>query len=216
MTLTNNTLIPPLEPAVPRALRAPADELSEDIVARPLTLPDFVLNIQPYLKNQGLSARWMFTDRRRYSMVKAQGWRNAVKADFKEGFAALNPYETEGGTKYINGDLILMLIDRRVYLGALKYKHQVAAALSDSAVQRRLSAEQASGDLGEQVAAVNRQRMAQGRPAVMDVFTPGAADISKTPLGDPKVAAKELGRIGGTRDIGGAGVSPANDSGKTT
>jgi|SRR5690348_8900428 len=203
MTLTSAGAIPPLEQAPQRDPRAPAAELAEDIVARPMTLPDFANDIQPYLVNQTLAPRWIFTDRRRYAQARAQGWRNAVKADFKPGYARLTPFEEEGGTKYINGDLILMLIDRKIYLGALRYKHQVAAALSDAAVQRTVTAQRAVNDLGGPVAAVNRQRMAQGAPPVMTVFTPGAADLHNTVLGQPGVASKEVGRVGSdTRDVG--------------
>lgn len=199
-TMTSASLIPPLEPPPQRDPRAPADELGADITARPLTLPDFANDIKPYLRNQNLWPRWIFTDKRRYAQAKAQGWRNAVQADFKPGYSS--PYVEEGGTKYINGDLILMLIDRKIYLGALKYKHQVAAALSDAAVQRRISAGKAVNELGSTVAAVNQRRAAEGADPVMTVFAPGVADLHSTVLGKPGVEAKELGRMGGTRDMG--------------
>lgn len=204
MTMTSGSTVPPLEPVQPRPLRAPAEELSDDIVARPLTLPDFVTDIKSYLVNQNLEPRWIFTDRRRYAQAKAQGWRNASAKDFKPGFASLTPYLEEGGTKIVNGDLILMVIDRKIYLGAKRYKHQVAAALADAAVQRTVSAKKAVGDLGEQVAAVNRQHIARGSQPVMSVFTPGAADLSKTPLGNDSKMAKEVGRLGheGAPDTG--------------
>lgn len=204
MTMTSSQTVPPLEQVQPRPLGAPAEELADDIVARPLTLPDFVTDIKPFLMNQNLEPRWIFTDRRRYAQAKAQGWRNACAKDFKPGFAGLTPYLEEGGTKVVNGDLILMLIDRKIYLGAKRYKHQVAAALADAAVQRTVSAKKAASDLGEQVAAVNRQRIAQGAQPVMSVFTPGAADLSKTPLGNASKLAKEVGRLGhdGAPDTG--------------
>jgi hypothetical protein len=193
-----------LEPIEPRAPNAKPDELAEDIRALPLTLPDFANNIQPYLVNKELWPRWIFTDRRRYAQARAQGWRNCTKQDLKPGYATLTPYEEEGGTKYINGDLILMLIERKRYLGALRYKHQVASALSNAAVQRTLSAKRAVTDLGDEVAAVNRQRMSQGHDPVMSVFTPGAADLNKTVLGQPGVAQKEVSRLGheGKPDMG--------------
>jgi hypothetical protein len=199
--MTNESLIPPLEQAPLRGGRLPAEELSEDIVARPMTLPDFV-NVP--LANPNLCARWIFTDRRRFAQAKAQGWRVAKRGDIKPGHANLTPYEEEGGTKYINGDLILMVIDRKIYLGALKYKHQVAAALSDAAVQRRMSAARAASDLGSEAAAINQRRMAQGGDPVISVFTPGAADLHDTVLGNPGVAAKEGARLGhdGPRDMG--------------
>jgi hypothetical protein len=198
-TMTNATVIPSLED-MPRSNPRLSEELADDIVARPMTLPDFV-NVP--LANPTLAARWIFTDRRRFAQAKAQGWRVAQKRDVKPGYAALVPFEEEGGTKYINGDLILMVIDRKIYLGALRYKHQVAAALSDAAVQKRVTAQRAAHDMGETVAAVNRQRVAAGADPVMTVFAPGVADLNETVLGQPGVAGKEVGRLGNAaRDTG--------------
>jgi len=193
-TMTSASLIPP-DPTPLHRPGIPA-ELQEDIVARPMTLPDFV---DVPLVNPNLAARWIFTDRRRFSQAKAQGWRVAKKTDVKPGY--LSPYEEEGGTKYVNGDLILMVIDRKIYLGALRYKHQVAAAFADAAVQRRISAGRAVNDLGSEVAAVNAQRARQGADPLMTVFTPGAADLPGV-MADPAVAGKELGRMGGSRETG--------------
>ncbi len=166
---------------------APAPELGEDITAKPLILPNFV-DIKPSVMGRGLSFRWMFTDQRRFSQVRAQGWRVATKNDVANG--ELNPYCIEGGSKFVNGDLVLMCIKRELYLGALRYKHEVAARLSDAAVQKTVSAKRAASDMGETVAAVNRSRVAQGKDPVMQVFTPGGADLSHIP------AAKELSRLG--------------------
>lgn len=198
-TMTNESLIPPLEPTQVRGGHQRPLELDDDIVARPMTLPDFV-NVP--LANPNLSARWIFTDRRRFAQAKAQGWRVAKTTDIKPGYASLSPFAEEGGTKFINGDLILMVTDRKIYLGALRYKHQVAAALSDAAVQRRLSAGQAVNEMGSTVAAVNQKRVAQGQDPVMSVFAPGVADLSDTILGQPGVASKEGARLGGSRDTG--------------
>lgn len=199
-TMTNASLIPQLETAPPRNPRV-IEELGEDIVALPLGAPDFANDVKPYLVNPGLHPRWIFTDRRRFAQAVAQGWRVCKQTDLKPGYAKLTPFAEEGGTKYINGDLILMLINRQVYLGALKYKHQVAAALSDSAVQRTLSAQSAAASMPD-VAAVNQRRAAQGNDPVMTVFTPGAADLRDTVLGGPKGAA-EVSRLGNAkRDTG--------------
>jgi hypothetical protein len=199
-TMTNASLIPPEAP--PRNPFTPAEELSEDITALQMGAPDFANDIKPFLRNPGLHPRWIFTDRRRFAQAKAQGWRVATKADLKLDYTKLSPFEEEGGTKYINGDLILMLIDRKIYLGALRYKHQVAAALSDAAVQRRISGARAANEMGSVVAAVNAKRAAQGADPIMTVFAPGAADFNDTILGKDGVAAKELGRMGGARDTG--------------
>lgn len=197
-TMTNESLIPTLE-RPPLQNPRMSDELAEDIVAKPMILPEFT-NVP--LANPGLAARWIFTDKRRFAQARAQGWRVAKKADVKPGYQALTPFEEEGGTKYINGDLILMVIDRKIYLGALRYKHQVAAAYSDAAMQRRVSAGKAVSELGSQVAGVNAQRISQGGDPVMTVFTPGAAGPDDTILGQPGVAAREGARLGGTRDTG--------------
>lgn len=201
-TMTSASMIPPLEPVEPRSPYARPDELAEDITARPLGAPDFANDVKPFLANQNLHPRWIFTDRRRFSQAIAQGWRVAKKADLKPGYAKLSPFEAEGGTKYINGDLILMLIDRKIYLGALRYKHDVAAAFADAAVQKRISAGRAINDLGASVAAANQHRARQGADPVMTVFTPGAADLPGV-MADPNNASKELNRIGhAARDMG--------------
>jgi len=206
-TMTNQSVIPGLESQEPYNQHGwtPAAELGENIVARPMSTPDGFVNMpsEKYLVNPTLTARGIFTDKRRFAQAKAQGWRLATKADIKPGalisFAA---FEEEGGTKYLNGDLVLMVIKRDVYLGALKYKHQVAAALSDAAVQRRVSGARAAHDMGETVASVNRARVAKGSEPVMTVFTPGAADLNDTVLAGA-VAGKELGRMGNApRDMG--------------
>jgi hypothetical protein len=197
-TMTNASLIPPLEPPVVENPYVPA-ELAEDITARPLTLPDFV---DVKLRNPRLSARWIFTDRRRFAQAKAQGWRVARKEDLHPNYEKLNPYEEEGGTKYINGDLILMVIDRQIYLGALKYKHQVAAAIADTTVTRRISAQKAASEMGEDVAAVNRAFASKGAMAPMAVFAPGVEQNAVVPGALGNNQAKEVGRLGGHRDMG--------------
>jgi hypothetical protein len=182
-----------------------APELQDDIIAMPLTLPDFVQNIQSYLVNQALTPRWIFTDRRRYAQARAQGWRNCTKQDLKPGFASLCPYEEEGGTKYITGDLILMLIEKRRYMGALREKHRVADALSNPAIQKSISRERAEKTMGGQIAALNRQRAAMGQPPIMEAFIPQeeGVDLNGTVLASPE-GSKQLGRIGheGPPDMG--------------
>lgn len=207
-TMTSASVIPELErPFIDP--RVPA-ELQDDIIARPMTLPDFC-NVP--LVNPNLSPRWIFTDRRRYAQAKAQGWRNAKKADIKPGYAALTPFEEEGGTKYINGDLILMVIDRKIYLGALRFKHQVAAALSDAAVQRTVSAQRAAGAMPE-VAAYNQRRASVGVDPVMTVFTPGAADLGETAVGT-QAGAAQVARVGGETKLDmGTGADLAREAAK--
>jgi hypothetical protein len=186
--MTNQSL---LEPLIRRPVGAPPEELAQDIEAKPLSMPEFVTDVQPYLVNQGLTARWIFTDRRRYSQAKSQGFRNCTKSDLKPGFGTLSPFEEEGGTKFINGDLILMLIDRKRYLGALKHKHDVAFRLSEAATAKKVSAQVAKQEMGSLVNAVNQQRQAQGYGPVMSVFDPSKSDLEQT-----GVPASEVARLG--------------------
>lgn len=182
-----------------------APELGEDIVARPLVLPDFMMDVQRHLANPNLWPRWIFSDRRRYAQACAQGWRNARQSDFKPGFMQLSPYSEEGGTKYVNGDLILMLIDRRIYLGALRHKHQVAANFSDVSIAKRVSAQKAQAAMGAEVNAYNKWMERQGKRPAMEVFDPAEEPENfKGVMADPAVAAKEISRVGNetTRDTG--------------
>src|SRR5262249_44182204 len=131
------------------------------------------------------------TDRRRYSQAKAQGFRNATARDFKPGFSNLSPFSEEGGTKFINGDLILMLIDRKRYLAALRYKHDIAMRLSDAGTAKRVSAQKARAEMGAQLDTLNRQRAMNGLPPLMSVFDPDKNDLEQTGVPD-----KEVGRLG--------------------
>lgn len=200
-TMTTASTIPPIPE--PRQRFVP-EELREDIVARPLCTPDFAMDVKANLVNPNLSARWIFTDRRRYSQAVAQGWRNCTKQDLKPGFSDISPFEEEGGTKYLNGDLILMVIDRRIYLGALRYKHQVAANLADTRIANSLSKRQAQGAMGEDVGAVNKWMEKHGRPPVMEAFDPNNEGVGpKGVMADANVANKEMSRMGsGPRDTG--------------
>ena len=153
-TMTNQNI---LEQPPARDMKTPPDELAGDITALPLTLPDFANDIRPWLMNPQLYPRWIFTDRRRYQQARAQGYRNCTKHDLKPQFAALTPYEEDSGSKYVNGDLILMLIDRKRYLGALRHKHEMAERLAKPAMQRKLSVDRANADMGPLANALNRQ-----------------------------------------------------------
>jgi hypothetical protein len=158
--------------------------LGDDIVAAPLVMPDFI-NVPP--ARPDIAFRWInykAGDGLRFTQAQAQGWAVAQAIDVKGNY--LTPYKKEGGSKYINGDLILMKIDKKRYLGALKYKHQVAAALADDSILRTLSAKRAASDLA--AAGANRDYF-KGK---ITTFTPDAGDLSHTPLAD----AKELSRLG--------------------
>jgi hypothetical protein len=195
----------PTQPAVPtmttKSVPSPpieepyyaADELDDSIVAAPLVMPDFT-HVTPV--NKQVEFRWVnfkAGDGLRFHQCQAMGYEVAKKEDVDQ--AKLSPYSHEGGTKFINGDLLLMKIDRRKYLGALRHKHNVAAALADDSVQRTVSAKTAAAELARGGAA---RAQFQGK---ISVFAPNATDLSGTPLGD-KMGAAELERLGGTRDIG--------------
>lgn len=190
-TMTNDSV---LGPPPPRPRNAPPEELAEDIVAKPLSMPEFAANVQPYLVNQNLAARWIFTDRRRYSQARAQGFRNCTKQDLKPSFALLSPFEEEGGTKFINGDLILMLIDRKRYLGALKYKHDFAYRLSEAGTAKRVSAQRARQEMGAELERLNRQRAQSGYAPLMQVFDPDKTDLEQ--VGVPVGEVNRLGHQG--------------------
>lgn len=182
-----------------RPTQITADELDESIIAKPLVTPDFA-NIKS--KNPNVSFRWIefkAQDGLRFSQAQAQGWTVATEADIVVD-GVISPYRKDGGSKFINGDIILMKMDRGRYLGALKHKHQVAAALNDASVLRTVTAKQT-------VSALENAGAAKGSNlGKMTVFTPGAADLAQTPLGESGGAA-EVGRLGGTGsvEIGGGG-----------
>jgi len=183
----------------PRAQQITAEELDEDIVAKPLVTPDFA-NIKS--KNPNVSFRWIefkAQDGLRFSQAQAQGWQVATEQDIVLD-NVISPYRKDGGSKFINGDIILMKMDRRRYLGALKHKHNVAAALNDASVLRTVTAKQTVAAL-ESAGAAKAENLGK-----MSVFTPGAADLADTALGQTGGAA-EVGRLGGTGqvDIGGGG-----------
>lgn len=208
-TMTSASTIPPLGEGWTvrgrQAIKGAPAELAEDIVARPLVLPDFMMDVRRHLVNPNLWPRWIFTDRRRYAQACAQGWRNAKQSDFKAGFMQLSPYSEEGGTKYVNGDLVLMLIDRRIYLGALRHKHEVAANFSDVSIAKRISAQKAQAGLGSEVNAYNKWMERQGKRPAMEVFDPvDEVQDFKGVMSDPAVAAKEINRVGNetARDTG--------------
>lgn len=194
--LTGGTMTSAMASAVPRAPRMDAPELDEAIIARPLVLPDFA-NVKAI--SPEVSLRWIefkAQDGMRFSQAQAQGWQVATATDIVDG--AKSPYKQDGGSKLINGDLILMKMSRPKYLGALKYKHQIAAALNDPSILKTVSAQKATQALANAGAA---RKDVQGK---ITVFTPGAADLTNTPLSTP-AGANEVARLGnsGPPDVGG-------------
>ena len=173
-TMTSASIVPELPE--PRVRRPIAEELASDIQARPLVMPDFI-HIKPSATSRNLSFRWIFNDVRRVSQCKAQGWRVAKASDIEAG--QLSPYNKDGGQSFINGDLILMCIGRDLYLGALKYKHEVAAKYSDPGVINTISARQAATELGK-AGAARLGNDALNQPKMV-AFTPDGTDIANLP-----------------------------------
>lgn len=95
-----------------------------DIVAKPLVGADFT-NLRPANPNHSL--RWgnrVAGGGARYDQLKAMNFRNALVADIHKETPVPVHYQKDGAI--INGDLILMLIDRRDYVGQLKLNEQNA------------------------------------------------------------------------------------------
>jgi len=178
MPLTNP--IPP-DPN-PRRITAP--ELDEDIKAIPLVAPDFT---NPEFKSPDIIGRWIefkARDGLRYQQALAQGYVPVTLQDLKDP-NSLKVYCREAGTKYINGDVILMKIDRRRYLGALRHRFLQSAALSDPAVAQAVAKASAGGQLQQ-----------AGAGTKMSAFAPNAADLKDVGLDVSKVPG-----LGGTPGV---------------
>lgn len=113
-------------PAPPVVVQPEVTHVADaDIIARPLTDPDFT-KMTP--KNPQHSLRWVNRVHGnsgrggRFDEAKASGFRPALLADVKEEV----PSTMRKDGSIICGDLILMLMDRVSYVGALKYNEQQA------------------------------------------------------------------------------------------
>jgi hypothetical protein len=169
-------------PADPTVRRINAPELDEDIKAIPLVAPDFT---NPEFKSPDIIGRWIefkARDGLRYQQALAQGYTNVTMSDLADS-ASLKVYCKEAGTKYINGDVILMKIDRRRYLGALKHRFHQSAALSDPAVQQAVAKASAQAGLTD-------------RTGRMAAFAPNAADLKEVGVDVTKVPG-----LGGTTGV---------------
>jgi len=95
---------------------------SDEIVAKPLMMPG-VNNIK--LKNSNIAIRWVNCQAKnglQYQRWLLAGFVNATEADVEiPGIAFKNG-------AFINGDVLLMKIDRKLYLGACKLVSDVAKA----------------------------------------------------------------------------------------
>lgn len=129
---------PPVEaapPPVEQVIGHPElGEMDDSLFARPLNNPDFE---QVLPKNPNLRFRWINRDAPegrsiRFSQAQTQGFVPAIPSDVKNP-DVVKPYLRDG--HYINGDIILMKIDRRAYDGALRYNRDRALRLGSKAVQ---------------------------------------------------------------------------------
>ena len=144
------SFVPPsVQPTVDKTVR---EMVEDEIVAAPLLDNTFDQKLVP--TNPNVDFRWvnrgveMNTDNGRISTLMfdkrlTQGFEVARKEDLR------NPpmeYARDNGTKFINGDLILMKIDRRRYRGAILYREQQSAkAVQSVSVAAR---QKASEELG--------------------------------------------------------------------
>jgi hypothetical protein len=170
-------------PADPNPGRITAPELDDAIIARPLVSPDFT---NPEPKDPNVQFRWIEFKARdgfRFQQCLTQGFKVATIQDLKhpEKFAV---YAKEAGTKFINGDVILMKIDKGRYLGALKHRYLRTQAMTDPAVARAVSQASADQEL---------KSMSKGK---MSAFAPEAADLSKT-----GVNINQIPGVGGTPGV---------------
>jgi hypothetical protein len=182
----NKALVNPIppDPNMSRT-RIDAPELDNSIVARPLVAPDFT---NPKPKNSNVIFRWIEFKARdgfRFQQCLTQGYVVATINDLAnpEKFIV---YNKEQGTKFINGDVILMKIDRGRYLGALKYRHNQTQALSSAAVTQAVAKRAAQVD-------VSQRAQASGQ---MEVFAPGAGDLEQIGVNVSKIPG-----IGGTPGV---------------
>lgn len=192
----NNPTVNPVPPRAPgeRPPQINAPELDAGIVARPLVGNEF---LDPRPKNPAVIFRWIEHKARdgfRYHQCLAQGYAVATEADIQNP-EQLQVFNREGGTKFINGDLILMKIDRARYLGAIKHRVEQALYTSDPAVRQAIAKRAAQADL------------TPAAQAKIAVFAPGAADLKQVGIDVNKIP----GLAGAPKVEKGTGVDIRNN-----
>lgn len=122
-TITSKNLPPTVPSSTTQSPSEQAQTLSDDqIVARPLIDPDFT-NLKP--KNPNYVFRWVNRvagGGSRFEKMKASGFRVATYSDVSGDV----PEHFKKNNSIINGDLILTIISRELYVGALKHNEQKA------------------------------------------------------------------------------------------
>lgn len=145
----------------------------DQIEARPLMAPDFI-NYKP--RNPNHSLRWVNfsvgekASSLRYEQAQAQGFQNAALTDVSLATPVAPSYVRDGGSKIINGDLILMKIGRAAYKGALKYKDQQAVKLASKTETKKESLNRVQHDIA--ATGAPKELLSQVRP-----FVPSDAEV---------------------------------------
>lgn len=132
--------VPPLPPAQAAvvAQQAAARLPDEDIEARPLVLPDYT-DLRP--RNPLLQFRWVNRvagEGQRMYQMEAMGFIKVTSKDVVGPDGKPVPDYLIKNGQIVYGDLVLMKISRKAYLGALKYNEQRAVArISEAAFLKR-------------------------------------------------------------------------------
>lgn len=161
--------VPPLVPsqAAEVAKQAAAKLPDEDIVARPLVLPDYT-DLRP--RNPLLKFRWVNRvagEGQRLYQMEAMGFVKVTSKDVVGPDGKPIPEYLIKNGQIVYGDLVLMKISREAYLGALKYNEQRAVdRISKAAFLKR-----AKKMVSEELSRV-------GSPATPKIttFVPGQAE----------------------------------------
>ncbi len=132
--------VPPLPPAQAAvvAQQAAAKLPDETIEARPLVLPDYT-DLRP--RNPLLQFRWVNRvagEGQRMYQMEAMGFIKVTSKDVVGPDGKPVPDYLIKNGQIVYGDLVLMKISRKAYLGALKYNEQRAVArISEAAFLKR-------------------------------------------------------------------------------
>ena len=161
--------VPPLPPqqAAEVAKQAAAALPDEAIEARPLVLPDYT-DLRP--RNPLLKFRWVNRvagEGQRLYQMEAMGFIKVTSKDVVGPDGKPVPEYLVKNGQIVYGDLVLMKISRKQYLGALKYNEQRAVDRISKAAFLKRAKKMVSEELGR-----------VGSPATPKIttFVPGTAE----------------------------------------
>lgn len=161
--------VPPLPPAqqAEAARQAAAKLPDEAIEARPLVLPDYT-DLRP--RNPLLKFRWVNRvagEGQRLYQMEAMGFAKVTSKDVVGPDGKPVPDYLIKNGQIVYGDLVLMKISRKQYLGALKYNEQRAVDRISKAAFLKRAKKMVSEELGR-----------VGSPATPKIttFVPGQAE----------------------------------------